>query len=165
MKRIILLCGLILCVALTGCNQTETNIPNQTSGEKVQFGDQMIDADGLSEATLEWLDWYNSLPEEEQLAISYIPSDLFDENVGPFKTEDAQANKDTICSYPTAENNLGVQLSVANVTPTGLSLICNQSGGEPTGELQTGTAYSLEKEVDGVWQAVEPMEVPRIKIR
>lgn len=125
---------------------------------QVQFGDRIVDAKGLSEETLEWLSWYNSLPKEQQLAISAVPPDLLEEN-GPVKTEDAQANEDTIYSYPTAENNLGVQLSVANVTPTGLTLICNQSGGEPTGELQTGTSYSLEKDVDGVWQAVEPMEV------
>lgn len=30
----------------------------------------------LSEETLEWLDWYNSLPEEEQLAVSYEPQEL-----------------------------------------------------------------------------------------
>jgi predicted small secreted protein len=128
------------------------------AGNQVRYGDRMLDAEGLSEETLEWLDWYNNLPEEQQLAISAVPPDLLEEN-GPVKTEDAQTNDDTICSYPTVGNNLGVQLSVANVTPTGLTLICNQSGGEPTGELQTGTAYSLEKDVNGVWQAVEPMEV------
>lgn len=30
----------------------------------------------LSEETLEWLEWYNSLPEEEQLAVSYEPQEL-----------------------------------------------------------------------------------------
>lgn len=30
----------------------------------------------LSEETLEWLEWYNSLPEEEQLAVSYEPEEL-----------------------------------------------------------------------------------------
>lgn len=138
-----------------------SDLPIETSGQtknQIRFGDRMVDAEGLSEETLEWLDWYNSLPEEQQLAISFVPPDLIEES-GLSKTEDAKTNEDTICSYPTAENNLGVQLSVANVTPTGLTLICNQSGGEPTGELQTGTAYSLEKDVNGVWQAVEPKEV------
>ena len=31
------------------------------SGEQIKFGDKMIDADSLSEQTIEWLDWYNSL--------------------------------------------------------------------------------------------------------
>ena len=33
----------------------------------------MVDAEGLSKETLEWLDWYNSLPEEQQLAVSAVP--------------------------------------------------------------------------------------------
>lgn len=33
---------------------------------------------GLSEQTLEWLDWYNGLTEEEQAAVDYIPLDLAD---------------------------------------------------------------------------------------
>lgn len=28
------------------------------TGNQVRFGDRMVDADGLSEETLEWLDWY-----------------------------------------------------------------------------------------------------------
>lgn len=58
------------------------------SGSQVRFGDQMVDADGLSEETLEWLDWYNSLSEEDQLAVSAIPSELYKE-IGFVGTEDA----------------------------------------------------------------------------
>lgn len=58
------------------------------TGSQVRFGDKMIDADGLSEETLNWLSWYNSLSEEEQLAVSAIPSDLLEDN-WPVKTEDA----------------------------------------------------------------------------
>ena len=50
------------------------------TGNQVRFGDRMVDADGLSEETLEWLDWYNSLPEEQQLAISAVPPDLLEES-------------------------------------------------------------------------------------
>jgi len=32
----------------------------------------------LSEETLEWLEWYNQLSKAEQLAVSYIPSDLYE---------------------------------------------------------------------------------------
>ena len=59
-------------------------------GSQVKFGDKMVDADGLSEETLEWLDWYNSLSEKEQLSISSIPSDLY-ELCGYPKAEDVQA--------------------------------------------------------------------------
>lgn len=39
--------------------------------------------------------------------------------------------------------------------PTGLTLICEQSGGNPTGELQTGPMFWLERQVGGVWKNVE----------
>jgi hypothetical protein len=38
---------------------------------------------------LEWLDWYNSLSEEDQLAVSAIPADLLDES-GISGTEDTE---------------------------------------------------------------------------
>lgn len=62
-------------------------------GAQVRFGDRWIDADGLSEETLEWLTWYNSLPEEEQLAVSYIPPEVY-ERLGftDDGTEDANAS-------------------------------------------------------------------------
>ena len=60
------------------------------TGSQVKFGDKMIDVDGLSQETLDWLAWYNSLPAEEQLAVSAIPADLYAQSdyVG---TEDAEA--------------------------------------------------------------------------
>lgn len=48
----------------------------------------------------------------------------------------------------------GLTLSVKNVTTCGLTLVCTQSGGEPTGELQTGTEYHLMVLENEVWQDV-----------
>ena len=31
----------------------------------------------LSEETLEWLEWYNSIPQEKQLAVNSIPAELY----------------------------------------------------------------------------------------
>ena len=39
--------------------------------------------------------------------------------------------------------NWGLTLSVKDVTESGLTLVCTQSGGELTGELQTGSDYKL----------------------
>ena len=39
--------------------------------------------------------------------------------------------------------NWGLTLSVKDVTESGLTLVCTQSGGEPAGELQTGSDYKL----------------------
>lgn len=56
------------------------------------------------------------------------------------------------------DNALGIRFSVSNVTATGLTLICEQSGGKPTGTLQTGNVYWLEKEADGEWEAINPLQ-------
>lgn len=49
----------------------------------------------------------------------------------------------------------GITLHPQNITPKGLTLKIKQTGGNPTGELHTGSAYSLEKSINGKWQAVE----------
>lgn len=49
----------------------------------------------------------------------------------------------------------GIQLTTTKVTPYGLVLVCNQSGGEPTGDLQTGTSYFIEKQIGNEWIPVE----------
>ena len=48
----------------------------------------------------------------------------------------------------------GITLSVKDVTPTGMTLVCSQSGGKITGELQCGSDYSLLVNSNGVWNAV-----------
>lgn len=53
----------------------------------------------------------------------------------------------------------GVQLSRKNVSPRGMTLVCQQSGGDPTGELHTGSYYSLEKRLDDDWQEVEKLDL------
>lgn len=54
----------------------------------------------------------------------------------------------------------GVKLTAKNITPSGLTIVCTQQDGEPTGELQTASYYGLEMLQDGEWVAVEllPME-------
>ena len=58
------------------------------------------------------------------------------------------------------EDPWGVKLTAKNITPSGLTIVCTQQDGEPTGELQTGSYYGLEMLQDGEWVAVEllPME-------
>ncbi len=53
----------------------------------------------------------------------------------------------------------GIQLSVRNITSTGMTLICQQSGGDPTGELHTGSYYYLEEKLEGDWVKVERLEL------
>ena len=72
------LLAVMLLLFLSGC------------GRQVRFGDRWVDADGLSEETLDWLDWYNALPEEQQRAVSSLPPDLLEQS-GLVQTEDAEA--------------------------------------------------------------------------
>ena len=40
------------------------------------FNGQTFDKADLSQETIEWLEWYNGLTEDEQLAVDFIPADL-----------------------------------------------------------------------------------------
>lgn len=55
----------------------------------------------------------------------------------------------------TVQDDWGVTLSVKNVTPTGATVVFSQNGGNPTGELSTGSWYSLEYENEEMAFAVE----------
>lgn len=48
----------------------------------------------------------------------------------------------------------GLTLSVKDVTPTGLTLVCTQNGGSSTGRLTCGTDYRLLVSEDGKWKNV-----------
>lgn len=71
-------------------NPSNPPIVKNTENEFVEFHGQLFDKSDLTEETLEWLDWYNSLPEDEQLSVSAIPSDLLEES-GISATEDTEA--------------------------------------------------------------------------
>lgn len=49
----------------------------------------------------------------------------------------------------------GVTLAAKDVTNTGLTVLFEQFGGAPTGKLQTGAAFSLERLCDYAWEPVE----------
>lgn len=60
------------------------------SADVIQFGNRWIDKASLSAETIDWLEKYNALSEEEQLAISYVPHDLL-EKCGLNKAGDMEA--------------------------------------------------------------------------
>lgn len=51
----------------------------------------------------------------------------------------------------------GLTLTAKDVTPTGCTVVFTQSGGNPTGELDTGTYFKLEQYKNGKWTAVETL--------
>ena len=68
----------------------ESNTENGT----VEFHGKMFNKADLSEETLEWLEKYNEMSKEEQLAISRIPNDLY-ELCGYVATDNSEVNGST----------------------------------------------------------------------
>ena len=64
-------------------------------GSLIRYQDKWYSQGDLSEETIEWLHWYNSLSKEEQRSVSAVPSDLYDliypgdESYMPVETVDA----------------------------------------------------------------------------
>ena len=76
---------------------------------------------------------YLGLTEEKQALSSYFPPE-----------------------FVLHEENWGIILTAENITSTTLTLVCTQSGGESTGELETGSWFILEKWTQEVgWEEVE----------
>lgn len=49
-------------------------------------------------------------------------------------------------------NPIGITMRVTNMTSTGCTLVFEQSGGNVTGQLQTGEPYDIQKmDSDGNW--------------
>lgn len=53
----------------------------------------------------------------------------------------------------------GAVLTAGNVTPTGMTLVLSRVEGCPTGALQTGTWYRLERQENGVWTELETLSL------
>lgn len=54
----------------------------------------------------------------------------------------------------------GITLSAENITPTGLTLTCKQSGGTATGTLQTGDSFNLQCFRNNRWENLETKTNP-----
>lgn len=78
-KSIALLLIVVLLLCFAGCKSNT-----------VTYRGQVYDADALSAETLEWLEWFNSLSEEEQLAISYVPNEFLEPLDGEVQDAPAQ---------------------------------------------------------------------------
>lgn len=87
-------------------------------------------------------------PPRLQTVFSIWQVDENGEVIQPDPNAPVPANADT------GKADLGVTLSVKDVTSTGMTLVCSQSGGDITGELQCGCDYSILVNSNGNWNAV-----------
>lgn len=81
------------------------------------------------------------------------------EGAGSGQAPDASAIQSQTDPAPEqhTEDPRGLTLTAEAVTDTGLTLCFTQAGEGPTGELQTGSYFWLERWEDGAWQAVETL--------
>jgi len=66
-KLLALLLAIMMSACAVGCKDGE---------EYIRFHEETFKRADLSTETLEWLEWYNELTEDEQLAISYSPGEI-----------------------------------------------------------------------------------------
>ena len=71
----------------------------------------------------------------------------------PIEEDLTESDAQEICGLP-VYSQWGVMLTAEDVTQEGMTLVCTQSGGNPSGELMTGGWYELERNLDGKWQKV-----------
>lgn len=82
--------------------------------------------------------------------------------VGDLETNHPVRDEDTIYvielvaeSVTESNHDWGIELNASDVRPTGLKIVCTQSGGNPSGELQTGSYYVVEKLTEEGWTPVD----------
>ena len=108
----------------------------------VDSGWQMLDYDEKS-----------SNIDELELAVGDVVDVFFQAGL----YEEAKDGSFSVYAYRVADEGLpnwGIGLSVKDITEFGLTLVCTRSGGNPAGELQTGSDYNLIVLKDGTWQEV-----------
>lgn len=102
----------------------------------------------------------NELPENVQVPEEVLPPNVESENINVEKEPDIDNAANEIEAVPDGEpksedDDWGVYLHVGNVTSQGLTYYFEQKGGTPTGDLQYGSDYIIEKLVEDKWVKVE----------
>lgn len=68
--------AVLACAAVAVCFLTDPK--EKADDSKIRYLDQWYSRSDLSAETIAWLEWYNVLSAEEQLAVSSVPHDLYD---------------------------------------------------------------------------------------
>ena len=98
--------------------------------------------------------YYYLVEADQNINVDYLEELLKD--APPAEPGDEGKDKLPDIGVKETEENYGIKLSLENLTPTGATIKCEQSGGEATGELETGSWYIVERwtQMDG-WKEVE----------
>jgi len=161
-KWLLVLVALTAIVGLVACKKKDAGEPDSLTGQDyfnakvTQVNDNFI----LAEVT-ENVSGAISVGTEVSISKKNISSEPYPELVvgdnirvvytGEVLEKDPPGFQKIISVFKLDENgvvdegfpNWGLTLSVKDVTESGLTLVCTQSGGELTGELQTGSDYKL----------------------
>lgn len=144
--------ALAACLCLIVGLSLKMNLFSATNDTAFEAMDQMLNQSVKGES-------YKEEAKTDDDAIKDEAGLNYGYNTGMTTGADTLTSEETIMSdngFP----DWGLTLTVENVTSTGLTLVVTQSGGEPTGELETGEAYRLITLVDGTWKTVEELPLP-----
>lgn len=62
-------------------------------------------------------------------------------------------------NLPGVDTELGITLTLKNLTPTGATIVCTQSGGNSVSEVNTGSYFIVERLTEAGWAEVEQLEL------
>jgi len=129
-KYLLIISTILLIILLVSCGKTDAaEIDTDNADKIIVYNGKEYKVSELSQATLDWLE----LSEQERLFSSYLPPEFLE-----------------------ITETWGVTLSLENVTSTGATIRCTRWGGEPTGELQTGSWYIIERWTQAIgWQEAD----------
>lgn len=65
----------------TGCSAAQTGAAAAVDDSTVEYNGIYKKRSELSQDTLKWLEWYDSLPEQQQQALSMVPSEFMDPTI------------------------------------------------------------------------------------
>ena len=85
--------------------------------------------------------------------IAYSGSITFEQVNQGYNLVTADSSSDIV--YGPMSKEWGITLKALDVTPTGLTIECTQSGGKKVHELSTGSYFVIQKLNGGVWEDVE----------
>lgn len=99
----------------------------------------------------------NAVADSEIIVLSQDEDITFNDVYEPLLSSQMEAGDGIGTIFHNSINNdkWGICLFAEDVTSTGITLKIEQFGGDYSGELQTGAAYTLEKNINDEWQQVK----------